>query len=124
MEVNRIILHKTIRRVLAVTAGIVLIAVGIMGLILPLLPGWPFIVAGIILLWPKTRLAIWLKHLSARIREWFRKRRCLPGEDQPTNTPDHRTTSDSMRTSSPEPTTRQGEHNGNAEAVNRPVPAS
>ena len=104
MEVNRSILHRTIRRVLAITAGIILIAVGIAGLILPLLPGWPFIAAGIILLWPKTRLAIWLKHLPARIREWFRKRRGLPGEGQPTDTPDARTTSESMRTSNTEPT--------------------
>jgi len=80
MEANRTILHRMIRRALAVTAGIVLIAVGIAGLILPLLPGWPFIAAGIILLWPKTRLAIWLKHLPARIREWLRQRRVLPEE--------------------------------------------
>ena len=85
MEVNRTILHRTIRRMLAITAGIILIAVGIAGLILPLLPGWPFIAAGIILLWPKTRMATWLKHLPARIREWFRKRRGLPGEDRPTD---------------------------------------
>ena len=96
MEVNRTILHRTIRRVLAITAGIILIAAGVVGLILPLLPGWPFIAAGIILLWPKTRLAIWLKHLPARIREWFRKRKDLQREGQPADTPDRRTTSDSI----------------------------
>ena len=75
MEANRTTLHRTIYRVLRITAGIVLITIGVVGLVLPLLPGWAFIAAGIVLLWPKTRLAIWLTHLPERIKEWFRKRR-------------------------------------------------
>lgn len=96
MEFNRTILHRTIYRALRVTAGIVLIVVGIAGLVLPLLPGSPFIASGIILLWPKSRLATWLLHLPARIREWFRKRSGLPGEGRPADTPDPQATRNPM----------------------------
>ncbi len=65
-------------RVLAIAAGIVLIAVGIVGLVLPLLPGWIFIASGIILVWPKTRLAAWLKRLPARAKGWLRRKGYLP----------------------------------------------
>jgi hypothetical protein len=94
MEGNRTILDKTIRHVLRVTVGIVLLAVGIVGLMLPVLPGWPFIASGIILVWPKTRLATWLLHVPARIREWFRKRGGPPEEGRPTDRPDRRATRD------------------------------
>ena len=80
METDRSILHLTIRRILRTAAGIVLIGVGIVGFILPVLPGWPFVVSGLILIWPQSRLAIWLRRLPERIKEWSRKRRGASGE--------------------------------------------
>lgn len=66
---------KRIRRVLAVIAGMILILVGIMGVVLPFLPGWVLIGSGIILVWPKSRLAAWLKHLPLRLKEWYARKR-------------------------------------------------
>jgi uncharacterized membrane protein YbaN (DUF454 family) len=68
-------LNMTIRSILRIVVGIALIVIGLTGIIVPLLPGWPFIASGVILLWPKSRLAMWLKRLSARLKEWFHKKR-------------------------------------------------
>ncbi len=69
----------TALRILRVVFGVVLIAIGILGFILPLLPGWPFLASGIIILWPKSRLAAWLKKVPGRIRDRLRKRSGAPG---------------------------------------------
>jgi len=46
----------------------VLLVVGVVGLILPIMPGWVFIFAGLAVLGPNTRMAIWLKGLLGRLR--------------------------------------------------------
>lgn len=75
MASQRSILHRTLRHGLRIAAGLVLFAIGIVGLLLPIMPGWPFIVSAILLIWPDARLAIWIKHLPARAREWYRRRK-------------------------------------------------
>ena len=77
--IGRSIKHKTLRRVVRVSVGIALIAVGVLGLVLPFLPGWPFLATGFILLWPKSRLARWLVRVLGRIREWRRRRASAVG---------------------------------------------
>ena len=53
------------RAVLRITAGILLIIVGIIGLILPVMPGWVFIIPGLAMLGeyfpPIRRLNEWAK---------------------------------------------------------------
>jgi len=77
--IGRSIKHKPLRRVVRIAVGIALIAVGVLGLVLPLLPGWPFLVTGFILLWPKIRLARWLVRVFGRIKEWRRRRASAVG---------------------------------------------
>ena len=77
MELHKTIFHRTVGHVLRIAAGSILLLIGVLGLILPLLPGWPFIISGILLLWPKSRVATWLRRWLVRIRAWFRKRKGL-----------------------------------------------
>ena len=55
-----------LKRGLRVTGGMVLIVLGLLGLVLPIIPGWVFLIPGLILLsrefhWAR-RLLEWLKH--------------------------------------------------------------
>ena len=59
------------KRVLLIAAGIALIAAGVLGLVLPIVPGWVLILVGILLLGPKTRVALWLKRICAKLRAKF-----------------------------------------------------
>ena len=61
-----------LRRPLQILAGILLILVGIVGLILPVMPGWIFIFPGIYLLGPDTRPARFLRRQFRRLRVWSR----------------------------------------------------
>ena len=106
---NRTVLHWTIRHTLRIGAGIALIALGIVGLILPLLPGWPFIASGIVLLWPKSQLAVWITRQFARIREWIRAKRCPTGENRQTDILGNRATETTGMNVEHE-ASRQGDH--------------
>ena len=54
-----------LKKVLRIAAGIGLILIGIVGLILPVMPGWIFIIPGLVILGeyfpPARRLVDWLK---------------------------------------------------------------
>lgn len=56
---------------LQIAAGLALLAVGIAGLVLPIIPGVPLLVAGAALLGPRHPI---VRPFSARWR-WWRKRR-------------------------------------------------
>ena len=48
--------------------GIVLILVGIIGCVLPFLPGFLFLIAGIMLLCPESRFTVWAKEKWKKIK--------------------------------------------------------
>jgi uncharacterized membrane protein YbaN (DUF454 family) len=61
-----------LKKILRIAAGIGLILIGIVGLILPVMPGWVFIIPGLVILsehfeWAK-RLTDWLKAKFADAR--------------------------------------------------------
>jgi len=58
-----------------IIAGVLLILVGIVGLMLPVMPGWIFIFPGIYLLGPDTRPARFLRRQFRRLRAWALLRR-------------------------------------------------
>lgn len=55
-----------LRKLFRIALGLAMIAVGIVGLILPIMPGWVFIIPGLIILAdyfpPVRRLVNWAKH--------------------------------------------------------------
>ena len=57
---------KLVVRVLRITAGFALLLVGIVGWLLPVLPGWPFVIPGLILLGREF-------HWARRTLEWLQK---------------------------------------------------
>lgn len=70
-------------KLLEVAAGVGLILVGIVGLILPIMPGWVFIIPGLLILgrhfhWAN-RLVEWAKKKAGEAKSKFESR---PGEDQ------------------------------------------
>lgn len=78
------------RAVIKVGAGIGLILIGIVGLILPIMPGWVFIVPGLILIGeyfpPAQRLVDWGKAKLAQHDPGFFKKKPKP---EPSASPDH-----------------------------------
>lgn len=64
-------LWRVAKTPLRIVAGIVLILLGVTGLILPIMPGWVFILPGVTMLAPNTPLSRWLKkktrHLAQRV---------------------------------------------------------
>ena len=69
------ILWVILRRPLQIVAGILLILLGIIGLILPVMPGWIFFPPGIYLIGPSSRPARFLRKHLRRLRAWTRRRR-------------------------------------------------
>jgi UPF0716 family protein affecting phage T7 exclusion len=57
------------------TAGALLTLLGILGLLLPILPGWIFIFPGLALLLPGTRAGHWLREKTERVRTEVNRRR-------------------------------------------------
>lgn len=55
-------------RLLEAAAGILLILAGVLGLAIPILPGWGLIGVGIVLLAPRSRLGRWLKWVARRLK--------------------------------------------------------
>lgn len=78
-RIGRSIKNKPLRRVVRVAVGVALLAVGVLGLVLPLLPGWPFLLTGCILLWPRSRVAKRSVRAFGKVREWYRGRAALRG---------------------------------------------
>ncbi len=58
--------RKTILRIARIGGGSVLLAVGLLGWILPVIPGWPFVIPGLILLGEEF-------HWARRTLEWLKK---------------------------------------------------
>ncbi len=61
------------KEILRTAAGFILVVVGIAGLILPVMPGWIFLIPGLVILgerfkWAK-RLVEWAKHKAALAKE-------------------------------------------------------
>jgi uncharacterized membrane protein YbaN (DUF454 family) len=62
--------RRTIVRVARIGGGLALLIVGLAGWILPVIPGWPFVIPGLILLgeefhWARRTLA-WLKKFKPK----------------------------------------------------------
>jgi len=66
------------RRLFRTSAGLALIAIGVLGLLLPVMPGIPFLVAGLAVLGTE-------HPVRARIVRWLRRLRLMPEarEDRP-----------------------------------------
>jgi len=54
---------EKLKRVLKIILGIIFLIIGVIGCFLPILQGWAFIFAGIVMIWPEKgkRLVNWLK---------------------------------------------------------------
>jgi uncharacterized membrane protein YbaN (DUF454 family) len=66
-----------VRSVLEIFGGFLLIIIGILGLLLPIMPGWAFLIPGLVLLgqhfdWAK-KLVTWAKEKAAGVAEGIRK---------------------------------------------------
>jgi uncharacterized membrane protein YbaN (DUF454 family) len=70
---------KHFRHIVRVTGGILLVLVGLVGLIMPIMPGWVFIIPGLVLLAdyfpPIRRLLEWAKNkleeqTGPHLRKW------------------------------------------------------
>jgi hypothetical protein len=64
-------LLKHVGRIAQLAAGVLLILAGVVGVALPILPGWALIALGIVVLAPNSRIAKWLKRAFARVRGWW-----------------------------------------------------
>jgi len=64
-----------VARTIRIVSGIAMLLLSIVGFLLPIMPGWPFLLAGVILLWPQSRLATWVKKKYVRIRMNLKKRK-------------------------------------------------
>lgn len=62
-------MKQTLKHFLRVATGIGLVLLGILGLILPIMPGWIFLIPGLLILAdyfpPLRRMVNWLKHKYA-----------------------------------------------------------
>jgi uncharacterized membrane protein YbaN (DUF454 family) len=63
-----------LRKILRLFSGISLVIVGIIGLILPIMPGWVFLIPGLVILAdyfpPVQRLVEWAKRMARRHSKW------------------------------------------------------
>lgn len=66
---------KKFRRELRIATGLFLILFGIVGIVVPVLPGWTPLGLGILLLAPKTRLSRWIRGLLKKMRKRLRERK-------------------------------------------------
>lgn len=80
---------KTLRHTLRVALGIGLVLIGIVGLILPVMPGWIFLIPGLLILGdyfpPVRRLVHWAKSRFAEAEQQFRKQKGSDPTDGPTD---------------------------------------
>ena len=66
---REITVPRGFRRAATTVGGGVLVLVGLIGLVLPLVPGTAFLLAGVVL-WP-TEFG-WAKQLLARVKQWIK----------------------------------------------------
>lgn len=66
---------RLLKTLLRISAGVVLVVVGLIGLLLPILPGWPFLIPGVMLLIADTRLKRKLVSKIDRLRQKRQARR-------------------------------------------------
>jgi uncharacterized membrane protein YbaN (DUF454 family) len=71
--------------------GILLVIVGVIGILIPVMPQWPFLIPGLMLLAPESRqirrLVLWLRK-RLRLRRWRKMRsRAVTGQDAAASTP-------------------------------------
>ena len=75
------------RKILRIGAGIGLVLIGIVGLIMPIMPGWVFIIPGLIILGeyspPIQRLVHWLKEKFESARAAASDKPSATMEDRP-----------------------------------------
>ena len=75
---------RLVKKPARIALAILMILVGILGLILPILPGWAFLVPGVVLLAPNTRFSRWVKRTARRAKgRWRQWRGKAPGEARP-----------------------------------------
>ncbi len=76
-----------IRHTLRLLLGIGLLIVGIVGLILPVMPGWIFVIPGLLILGdyfpPIQRLVLWAKSRFKEAEQQYRARRGEAAEESP-----------------------------------------
>ncbi len=62
------------RKLLRIITGIILVFIGILGLLLPILPGWVFLIPGLLILAeffpPIRRLVDWAKAKAQKHAKW------------------------------------------------------
>ena len=65
---------RDLRRIVRLIVGITLVLLGILGLILPIMPGWVFLIPGLVILGdyfpPIQRLIVWAKARAAKAGFW------------------------------------------------------
>jgi len=81
--VKKVLRHawRAVKAPVRVAVGVVLILVGAVGLVLPVMPGWVFIIPGLALATAGTPLGDWLREKVRRLREKMGKRRSRPAEE-------------------------------------------
>jgi UPF0716 family protein affecting phage T7 exclusion len=82
MKSNSTPWKKRFKRELRIGTGIVLILVGLVGIVVPILPGWTPLALGILMLAPKTRFGRWVRKLLKKMRK--RKTNPPPPDQQNT----------------------------------------
>lgn len=66
-------MHKKALHILRLIAGAILILIGLVGIPLPIFPGWILIFAGILLMFPQDgkvmieKIKLWLKNIKEKI---------------------------------------------------------
>lgn len=70
---------KRFRRELRIGAAVVLIVVGLVGIVVPVMPGWTPLAFGIVLLVPRSRFSRWVRGRlrDMRRRRWERKQNAV-----------------------------------------------
>ncbi|MFO8013965.1 MAG: hypothetical protein R6X20_11760 [Phycisphaerae bacterium] len=80
-------LWQVVKTPFRLTAGALLTLLGLLGLLLPILPGWIFIFPGLALLLPGTRAGHWLREKTERVRAEVNRRRGKTDERSPEEVP-------------------------------------
>ena len=88
LKSNPVPWRKRFSRELRIGTGIVLIVVGLVGIVVPVLPGWTPLAFGILLLAPKTRFSRWVRKWLKKMRKRRRQQKKKPTLPDQQNTID------------------------------------
>jgi len=82
--VKKVLRHawRAVKAPFRVAVGVVLILIGVVGLVLPVMPGWIFIIPGVAMATAGTRLGDWLREKVRRLREKMERRHGPAEEDR------------------------------------------